>query len=135
MQVAKNWDRIDALSAFPFLLEERLNLRRQRSSKNLAIYSKLFCICYDLVNEKEKQELVSKIEKNLYFFLDDCSIILEMKEDKAIDALDELSNLITLFSDRLWSEPYNSIHEKIRTIQATYPIQKLDGILMPSMET
>lgn len=132
-EIINRWSYDECLNFFPLLLEERLKFRRKTFSYPLEKYSQLLALCLGIVEDTERNSipkyeakkqakiLRDSVTKNINYFLSDCEVFFEMSENKAMDALGELSNLAAIYAD----DPYNIIYTQIvlaiQKIQASYP--------------
>lgn len=107
------------------LILERLKISRKTSSKNLASFSSQIVSCIAMADKKEAIILENLVESFLPELLQDCEIFFEMPYDKAMDALQELSNYACIFgNDQGFS--YIKVVEIMDKIKASYPIQQLN---------
>ena len=107
---------------FSIILNERVSYQRKTNQNSLSQLSKgLVSI---IVNNNCSPFLLELLDENIDSILKDCEIYHGMTENKAVDALVELSSLACLFVYR--NQPvYDRICRGIKAIQSSYPASDL----------
>jgi hypothetical protein len=126
----KQLSEMDILTNFPLILDERCKLKRQRRNQPLAPYSLVLVgFIAQLHNSPYLTELVTE---KIDYILEDCEVFHGMDENKAIDAMGELSNWAAVFVDNdKYSHIYVRICELIRLIRVSYPCKLNEWTEMP----
>lgn len=113
---------IEIYETFPIILKERLSYTRKTNGP-LAGFS--FILASWIAQTRDSAYLREILDRDVHRILRDCEIFHQMSYAKALDALDELSELATIYSLNQESDIYNKICLQIREIIASYPVQKM----------
>lgn len=103
---------------FSLILDERITKKRQIVDDELAKYSFFLLSLYAMAGESE--QLLEQLNLQIDTLLKDCEIFYRMPESKAMDALQELSNLASLYVKMNDGDIYTRICLLINTIRSSY---------------